>query len=121
MSTKITRRKLFGFAAQATVIAGAGKFFVTSSPGMTHGPAIDAKYKNALEALDGYVKQYMLEMNSPGMSMVIANREGVLRAASYGLSDVERGTRNLSLINIELLAKALRLPISELFKLVEKN
>jgi hypothetical protein len=93
MSTKITRRKLFGFAAQATVIAGAGKFFVTSSPGMTRGPAIDAKYKNALEALDGYVKQYMREMNSPGMSMVLANRDGVLRAAAYGFGERRRRER----------------------------
>jgi DNA-binding XRE family transcriptional regulator len=35
------------------------------------------------------------------------------------LSDVERGTRNLSLVNIELLAAALSLPISELFQRVE--
>jgi transcriptional regulator with XRE-family HTH domain len=35
------------------------------------------------------------------------------------LSDIERGTRNVSLINIELLAAALEIPISELFKLVE--
>jgi transcriptional regulator with XRE-family HTH domain len=37
------------------------------------------------------------------------------------LSDVERGTRNLSLINIERLAAALSLSISELFQLVERN
>jgi len=37
------------------------------------------------------------------------------------LSDVERGTRNLSLINIELLASSLSLPISELFKLIERS
>jgi len=35
------------------------------------------------------------------------------------LSDVERGTRNLSLVNIELLAAALNLSMSELFKAVE--
>jgi transcriptional regulator with XRE-family HTH domain len=35
------------------------------------------------------------------------------------LSDVERGTRNLSLVNIELLAAALDLSMSELFKAVE--
>ena len=35
------------------------------------------------------------------------------------LSDVERGSRNLSLINIERLADALELPISELFRLTE--
>jgi DNA-binding XRE family transcriptional regulator len=37
------------------------------------------------------------------------------------LSDVERGTRNLSLINIERLAGALSMPISELFQLVERS
>lgn len=37
------------------------------------------------------------------------------------LSDVERGTRNLSLVNIERLAEALALPMSELFRLVEHS
>jgi len=46
----------------------------------------------------------------------LAHKAGIHR--TY-LSDVERGTRNLSLINIELLAASLSLPISELFKLVE--
>lgn len=36
------------------------------------------------------------------------------------LSDVERGTRNLSLINIERLAAALSLSISELFQRIER-
>src|SRR4051812_23239320 len=35
------------------------------------------------------------------------------------LSDVERGTRNVSLINIERIAAGLGLPVSELFRLVE--
>ena len=37
------------------------------------------------------------------------------------LSDVERGSRNLSLVNIERLALALSLRISELFQLVERG
>jgi transcriptional regulator with XRE-family HTH domain len=37
------------------------------------------------------------------------------------LSDVERGKRNLSLLNIELLAVALELSMSKLFELVEKQ
>jgi transcriptional regulator with XRE-family HTH domain len=36
------------------------------------------------------------------------------------LSDVERGSRNISLINIEHLAAALSLTLSELFRLVER-
>ena len=37
------------------------------------------------------------------------------------LSDIERGSRNLSLVNIEKLAAALSLPLSELFQRVEKS
>jgi transcriptional regulator with XRE-family HTH domain len=36
------------------------------------------------------------------------------------LSDIERGFRNVSLINIERLSAALSLPLSELFRLVEQ-
>lgn len=36
------------------------------------------------------------------------------------LSDIERGTRNVALINIERLARALDLPLSELFRQVER-
>ena len=48
----------------------------------------------------------------------LADRAGIHR--TY-LSDVERGGRNLSLINIERLAAALALRISELFQLVEQG
>ncbi len=45
-----------------------------------------------------------------------AERAGIHR--TY-LSDIERGTRNVSLINIERVATALSLKISELFRLAE--
>lgn len=48
----------------------------------------------------------------------LAEKAGIHR--TY-LSDVERGSRNLSLINIERIARALALPISELFQLVEQS
>ena len=35
------------------------------------------------------------------------------------LSDIERGTRNVSLLNIELLARALGLSMSDLFRQVD--
>ena len=37
------------------------------------------------------------------------------------LSDIERGSRNVSLINIERLAAALGMHISELFEIVEQS
>jgi DNA-binding XRE family transcriptional regulator len=48
----------------------------------------------------------------------LADKAGVHR--TY-LSDIERGSRNLSLLNIERLAMALALRISELFEAVERT
>jgi transcriptional regulator with XRE-family HTH domain len=48
----------------------------------------------------------------------LADKAGIHR--TY-LSDVERGSRNLSLINIERLAAALMMSLSELFRLVERS
>jgi transcriptional regulator with XRE-family HTH domain len=48
----------------------------------------------------------------------LADRAGIHR--TY-LSDVERGTRNLSLVNIERLAAALSVSMSDLFAAVERG
>jgi DNA-binding XRE family transcriptional regulator len=37
------------------------------------------------------------------------------------LSDIERGSRNVSLVNVERIAVALALALSELFRLVERS
>lgn len=55
---------------------------------------------------------------------LIMTQEGLADTAGIHrtyLSDVERGSRNLSLINIERLAAALSLSMSELFQLVERS
>jgi len=82
---------VLALAAQATTVACASGFFVIESAGITQNAEANAKYKDVFEALDSFVKQYMREMNSPGMTLVLANRDGILRAASYGFSDLERG------------------------------
>jgi transcriptional regulator with XRE-family HTH domain len=48
----------------------------------------------------------------------LADRSGINR--TY-LSDVERGYRNICLLNIERVASALSVPLSELFKEVERG
>ncbi len=47
-----------------------------------------------------------------------AERAGIHR--TY-LSDIERGTRNVSLVNIERLSEALALEMSDLFKSIESG
>jgi CubicO group peptidase (beta-lactamase class C family) len=87
MSTGLTRRRVLQVGAQAAAVAVAGKFLVTESAAQTAPNA--NKYKKAFRAVDDFAEQYMREMNSPGMSLVLANKDGVLRVATYGFSDLE--------------------------------
>jgi transcriptional regulator with XRE-family HTH domain len=48
----------------------------------------------------------------------LAHKAGIHR--TY-LSDVERGSRNICLLNLERVASALSVPLSELFRLVERT
>ena len=48
----------------------------------------------------------------------LAHKAGIHR--TY-LSDIERGSRNVALINIERLAKALSMSLSELFRMAERG
>ena len=53
--------------------------------------AADAgKYAAAFNAIDTFAGRYLREMNAPGMTLVIADRSGVLRVATYGLSELDR-------------------------------
>ncbi|HKE45478.1 MAG TPA: serine hydrolase domain-containing protein [Steroidobacteraceae bacterium] len=48
------------------------------------------KYPETFGRIDQFVEQYMRDMNSPGMTLVLADRDGVQRVATYGLGDLDR-------------------------------
>ena len=81
----LTRRDVLeaGLLAAATT---AGTFWVDDAAAAPE----PAKYRDMFPELDRYVEQYMRDMNSPGMTLVLADREGVQRVATYGFSDLER-------------------------------
>ena len=75
--------------AQAAAAAAASRFLVTESfaqPGTS-------RYAGVFGSLDAFAEQYMRDMNSPGMTLVLADRDDVQRVATYGFSDVERKIR----------------------------
>jgi CubicO group peptidase (beta-lactamase class C family) len=74
--------------AQATAALAASRFLVIDSCAQ----AGSSKYQGIFAPLDHFVEQYMRDMNSPGMSLVLADRDGVQRIATYGWSDMERRT-----------------------------
>lgn len=71
----------------ATAAASMGHFAVADS-----SAAKSPGDEKLFARLDEFVAQYMREMHSPGMTLVLADRSGVRRVANYGLGDIERNT-----------------------------
>src|ERR1041385_513287 len=83
--SNMNRREFLGTSATAAV-SSSRTFY--SLDALTRG-ADSGVYKSAHKALDRFVEQYMRAMNAPGMTLVMADRDGVQRVATYGFSDIE--------------------------------
>ena len=80
----LTRRELLAGGAAAAV---ALRFTVTDR---VFAAEASSRYGAAFKAIDAMVERYLREMNAPGLALAIADRGGVLRVATYGLSDLDR-------------------------------
>lgn len=89
MSVSMTRRQFVGAGVRGAAVAAASKFFVVDSFARANGQADGAKYRSVFTELDKFVEQYMRNMNAPGLTFVMADRDGVQRVATYGFSDPE--------------------------------
>ena len=77
------------------------------------------KRRSKPDVLERFGYAVKLRREELGMTQEdLAEKAGIHR--TY-LSDVERGTRNLSLVNIERLAEALVMSMSELLEAVERT
>lgn len=86
MSFSLTRRGFLNVSGQAVVAAVATQFFVLESTAQE----TKSKYAECFQPLDAFIERYMREMNSPGMTVVLSDRDGILRIATYGFSDPEQ-------------------------------
>jgi CubicO group peptidase (beta-lactamase class C family) len=86
---KISRRNVLGAGALGASVIALGRFRVSEAqtPGGAGG------YADIYSALDRFAEQYMRDMNSPGMTLVLADREAVQRIVTYGFGDLERRQR----------------------------
>jgi D-alanyl-D-alanine carboxypeptidase len=84
----ISRRNFLGASACTALAVTTAPFCVFEhSAGAT--PTLADEPKSAANAvLDQFVESYMRAMNSPGMTLGIANRTGTLRVTTYGHGDL---------------------------------
>jgi CubicO group peptidase (beta-lactamase class C family) len=86
MSSSVSRRTFLNVSGQAVAAAVATQFFVRESRATEE----KTKYAACFKQLDAFIERYMLEMNAPGMTLVMADRDGVQRVATYGFADREQ-------------------------------
>jgi CubicO group peptidase (beta-lactamase class C family) len=100
----MSRRQMLNLGASAAAVATAGSFFVIE----TQAESGSSIYARVFRQLDKFIEQYMRDMNSPGMTMVMADRDGVQRVATYGFSDLERkiGVKPDELFQIGSISKS---------------
>src|SRR4030095_3064801 len=97
MSLVISRRKLLSTGLKTGLgVAVLRQFAMNSNcaivSAQTSGPLSD-RYQAAYQRLDEYIARHMAEMGVPGMTLALADRNGLLRASQYGFSDVKAGIR----------------------------
>jgi D-alanyl-D-alanine carboxypeptidase len=99
MSQRITRRQLLGGGIRAG-------FGLALWKGLNRGTvqafaftpakaalADDPRFQTAFARLDEFIAAHMRDIGAPGMTLALANRDGLLRASSYGLADTKTGAK----------------------------
>src|SRR6202043_2295915 len=85
MSFLATRRSFLNLSGQGLAAAVATRFFALE----LYRQEAKTQYAECFKTLDTFVEEYMRVMNSPGMTVVMADREGIQRVVTYGFGDPE--------------------------------
>src|SRR5918912_1759704 len=97
MPVEISRRRLLGCGAKGALgllFAGrvrVGGETVVAVGAQAHRAA--GRFGQAFARLDQFVARHMTEVGAPGLTLALADREGPLRVATYGLADTKSGAR----------------------------
>jgi CubicO group peptidase (beta-lactamase class C family) len=83
----VNRRELLNLGMGIAVQAAAGVFVVRDA-----WADAQSRYASAFERLDTFVEQYLRDMNTPGLTLALADSSGVQRVCAYGLDDLARRT-----------------------------
>lgn len=51
------------------------------------------RFKPALQRLDEYIGRHLQEMGAPGLTLALANRNGLIRESHHGFADLKAGSR----------------------------
>jgi CubicO group peptidase (beta-lactamase class C family) len=82
----------FALAAYSKLSAAAAPVLLTSEVPQAARAQV-ATWQPAFARLDEFITEHMRETGAPGMTLALANREGLLRVSTYGLADIKTGAK----------------------------
>src|SRR5215203_5316484 len=88
MSMNLSRRKFLSTSAKSAVAVTVLRSVVPA-----HAFSQAAAVQPLFARLDEYIARHMQETGAPGMTLALANREGLIRASTYGYADIKAGLR----------------------------
>jgi len=96
MSMNVSRRKFLSNSAKsALVVAASG--VIEAKGGSVFVNAIAPTQSHAVQPLfaklDEFIARHMRETGAPGMTLALANRDGLIRASTYGFADTKAGLK----------------------------
>jgi D-alanyl-D-alanine carboxypeptidase len=98
--SQFSRRRFLGTGAKsAFALAAFSRLSAAAAPVMLTADvpqgarAQAAALQPAFARLDEFITRHMRETGAPGMTLALANREGVLRVSTYGLADIKTGAK----------------------------
>jgi len=96
MSMNFSRRKFLSNSAKsALVVAASG--VIEAKGGSVFVNAIAPTQSHAVQPLfaklDEFIARHMRETGAPGMTLALANRDGLIRASTYGFADTKAGLK----------------------------
>lgn len=97
MTTKISRRALL----QSGLNAGLGVVLLNHLSGVmrpvfaasTESQPAQERFQPAFRRLDEFIARHMNEHGAPGMTLALADRNGLLRSSQYGFADLKAGLK----------------------------
>jgi CubicO group peptidase (beta-lactamase class C family) len=100
MSLHLSRRNFLGASARTAVgvvaystIEASGRSVLISSLTSPNLAPQSGAVQPVFTRLDEFVARHMRETGAPGMTLSLANREGLIRVSTYGFADLKAGSR----------------------------
>lgn len=100
MSMNLSRRRFLSHGAKsalvvttAAVIKAKGASVLVNSIAPALGPFQSAAVQPVFTRLDEYIVRHMYQTGAPGLTLALANRDGLIRASTYGFADTKAGLK----------------------------